>query len=66
MPGTLPNTAASNQNRSLHHVVPHKLDGTYGSAIKRSVSFTILLGKAAMLADYYKRIFLSQGGIQRG
>ena len=51
MPGTLPNAVQSSQNESLRQVVLcRSVDGTYGSAIKRSVSFTIRLGKVAMLA----------------
>ena len=54
MPGTLPNWKTSQDNNLRHIILSCRSNATYGSAIKRSVSFTILLGKAAILAKSYK------------
>jgi hypothetical protein len=57
MPGTLANTAYG-QNGGLHPDIPCcRLERTYGSAIRRSVSFTILFGKAAIPAEIIRELF---------
>lgn len=57
MPGTLANTAYS-QSGGLYSGIPCCIvERTYGSAIRRSVSFTILFGKAAIPAEITRELF---------